>query len=66
MEKKYIQIAEIPNGEKIVSAITYGGGWNWNWKYPFIHYQEPRYLVATEKAIYEVIPPIIKELDNKK
>ena len=55
MKKEYIKIATIPEGEKIVSTTTYGGGIYWDFKFPFKHYKEPRYLVATENAIYEII-----------
>lgn len=54
MKKEYIKIATIPQDEKIVSTTTYGGGYYWSWVFPFKHYKAPRYLVATEKAIYEI------------
>ena len=60
MKKEYTKIATIPEGEKVVSMIEYGGFSYWDFKYPFKHYKEPRYLVATEKAIYE-ITTMIKE-----
>lgn len=54
MKNEYIKIASIPEGEKIVAMTTYGGFFYWNWKYPFRHFKESRYLVATEKAIYQI------------
>jgi len=58
MKREYIKIAIIPEDEKIVSMIQYGGFYHWNFKYPFRHFTEPRYLIATEKAIYELtVPP---------
>lgn len=36
------------------AMVEYGGFGYWDFKYPFKHYKEPRYLVATEKAIYEI------------
>lgn len=54
MKKQYIKVATIPKGEEIVDAITYGGGYYWNYKFPFRHYKEPKYLVATKKAIYQL------------
>lgn len=54
MKKEYMKIASIPEDEHIVSMIQYGGGYRWNFKYPFKHYVEPRYIVATNKAIYQI------------
>lgn len=54
MKSEYAKLASIPEDEKVVSAITYGGFYYWDLKYPFRHYKEPRYLVATEKAIYQL------------
>lgn len=54
MKKEYTKIASIPDGEKIISMTQYGGGHYWDLKYPFRHHREPRYLVATEKAIYQI------------
>ena len=56
MIKEYIKIASISEGEKIVSTTQYGGGYYWSFKYPFKHYKQPRFLVATENAIYEILP----------
>jgi hypothetical protein len=58
MNKEYLKIASVPKDEKIVACISYGGFYYWSWKYPFYHYKEHRYLVATEKAIYEIIYPL--------
>ena len=54
MKKEYTKVASIPDGEKIVSTVTWGGWHYWSMKYPFQHYKQPRYLVATDKAIYEI------------
>lgn len=53
--KEYRVIAEMPKNEKVVSTTQYGGFNYWNAKFPFHHYKEPRFLVATESAIYEII-----------
>jgi len=54
MNKTYTQIATIPPEEKIVSTTVFGGHSYWSWEYPFYHKTKERYLVATEKAIYEI------------
>lgn len=54
MEKEYIKMASVPEDEHIVAMTQYGGFYYWNFKYPFKHYKEPRYLVATQKSIYEI------------
>lgn len=54
MRKEYIKIASIPDDEKIVAMTQYGGFFYWNWSYPFRHYKKPRYVVATEKAVYQI------------
>jgi hypothetical protein len=54
MEKEYIKIASLPDGEEIVSTTTFGGRFYWNFKFPFRHYREPKYFVATRNAIYTV------------
>lgn len=54
MQKEYKKVATIPSDEKIVSTTVFGGGYYWNWKYPFKHFKQPKYLVATEKAIYQL------------
>lgn len=54
MKKEYIKIASIPSDKKIVATTTFGGHNYWNFKYPFHHYKEPRFFVATEDAIYEI------------
>ena len=55
MTKEYIKIASVPKDERIVSTTMYGGYSYWDFRFPFKHYKTPRFLVATEKAIYEVI-----------
>jgi len=55
LQKEYIKIYSVPEGEKIVTAITYGGFYRWDFKFPFIHYVQKRHLVATEKSIYQLL-----------
>ncbi len=54
MKKEYTKIASIAPEEKIVAMISIGGYWYWNWKYPFRHYKDFRFMVATEKGVYEI------------
>ncbi len=54
MQKEYVRLASVPEDEHIVAMTQYGGFYYWNFKYPFKHYKEPRYLVATQKSIYEI------------
>lgn len=54
MQREYIKIASIPESEEIISVTTFGGYFRYDFKYPFRHYVEPRYLVATKKAIYQL------------
>lgn len=55
MKKEYRKLMTISEGEKIITCSTYGGFFYWSLKFPFRHYKKPRYLVATENAIYEII-----------
>lgn len=54
MKMEYTKIASIPQDEEIVSMIQNGGYFYWDFKYPFRHYKEATYLIATKKAIYEI------------
>lgn len=54
MNKEYIKIASIPENEEIVSTTMFSGRIYWNFKFPFRHYKEPRYFVATKNAIYTI------------
>lgn len=64
--KEYKRILEIPEDEKVVSVIRYGGGYRWDFKYPFRHYVEPRYIIATEKSIYQMEVNSISDLSTSK
>jgi hypothetical protein len=44
----------VPEGEEIVSTTTFGGYYRWDGKFPFRHYVQPRYLIATRDAIYQL------------
>lgn len=54
MNKEYIKIASIPDGEEIVTTTTFGGRYYWDSKFPFRHYREPKYFIATKNAIYTI------------
>lgn len=52
--KNKILLAKMPEGETIVSTTTFGGYFRYDFKYPFRHYVEPRYFIATKDSIYQL------------